>query len=150
MTIGKTRALPSWTFVGRVMSLLFNMLSSLVIVFSSKDKVSFNFMTVVTIHSDFGSQENKVSHYSHCCPIYLPRSDGTRWRDLRFFKCLVLSQCVSLSSSTFIKRLFSSSLLSAIGVVSSAYLRLLIFLPEILIPACASSNLAFCCTLNRS
>ena len=43
----------------------------------------------------------------------------------------------SLSSFTFIKRLFSSSL-SAMTVVSSAYLRLLIFLLAILIPACAS------------
>ena len=50
----------------------------------------------------------------------------------------------SLSSFTFIKRLFSSSLLFAIRVVSSAYLRLLIFLPAILIPAWASSNPAFC------
>ena len=49
----------------------------------------------------------------------------------------------SLSSFTFIKRLFSSSSLSAIRVVSSAYLRLLIFLPLILIPACASSSLVF-------
>ena len=49
----------------------------------------------------------------------------------------------SLSSFTFIKRLFSSFLLSAIRVVSSAYLRLLIFLPAFLIPNCASSNLAF-------
>src|SRR5574337_1002306 len=49
----------------------------------------------------------------------------------------------SLSSFTFIKRLFSSSSLSAIRVVSSAYLRLLIFLPAFLIPACASSSLAF-------
>ena len=48
----------------------------------------------------------------------------------------------SLSSFTFIKRLFSSSL-SAISVVSSAYLKLLIFLPAMLIPACASSNPAF-------
>ena len=39
--------------------------------------------------------------------------------------------------------LFSSSLFSAITVVSSAYLRLLIFLPAILIPACTSSSLAF-------
>ena len=46
----------------------------------------------------------------------------------------------SLSSFTFIKRLFSSSLLSAIRVVSSAYLRLLIFLPAMLISACASSS----------
>src|SRR5574337_591813 len=50
----------------------------------------------------------------------------------------------SLSTFTFTKRLFSSSSLSAIRVVSSAYLRLLIFLPAILIPACASSRLAFC------
>jgi len=48
----------------------------------------------------------------------------------------------SLSSFTFIKRLFSSSLLSPVRVVSSAYLRLFIFLPAILIPACASSSLA--------
>ena len=49
----------------------------------------------------------------------------------------------SLSSFTFIKRLFSSSLFPAIRVVSSAYLRLLIFLPAILIAACASSSPAF-------
>ena len=48
-----------------------------------------------------------------------------------------------LSSFTFIKRLFSSSLLSAIKVVSSVYLRLLIFLPTILIQSCVSSSLAF-------
>ena len=47
------------------------------------------------------------------------------------------------SSFTLNKRVFSSSSLSAIMVVSSAYLRLLIFLPAILIPACASSSLAF-------
>ena len=49
----------------------------------------------------------------------------------------------SLSSFTFIKRIFSSYSLSALKVVSSACLRLLIVLPEILIPACASSSLAF-------
>ena len=49
----------------------------------------------------------------------------------------------SLSSFTLIKRFFSSSSLSAIRVVSSAYLRLLIFLPAIFIPAYASSSLAF-------
>ena len=49
----------------------------------------------------------------------------------------------SVSSFTFIKRLFSSSLLFAIRVVSSAYLRLLIFLLVILIPACALSSPAF-------
>ena len=49
----------------------------------------------------------------------------------------------SLSSFTFINRLFSSSSFIAIRVVSSAYLRLLIFLLAILIPACASPSLAF-------
>ena len=49
----------------------------------------------------------------------------------------------SLSSFTFIKRLFSSSSHFAIGVVSSAYLKLLIFLLAILIQACASSSPAF-------
>ena len=44
----------------------------------------------------------------------------------------------------FIKRIFSSSSLSAIRMLSSAYLRLLIFLPAILIPACASSSVTFC------
>ena len=48
-----------------------------------------------------------------------------------------------LSSFIVIKRLFSSSSLSSIRVASSAYLRLLIFLPAILIPACASSSPAF-------
>jgi len=58
------------------------------------------------------------------------------------FWILSFKPTFSLSSFTFIKRLFSSSL-SAIRVVSSAYLRLLIFLLAILIPACASSSLAF-------
>ena len=49
----------------------------------------------------------------------------------------------SLSSFTFIKRLFSSSSLSAIRLVSSTYLRLLIFLQAVLIPACVSSSRVF-------
>ena len=58
------------------------------------------------------------------------------------FWMLSFKPTFSLSSFTFIKRLFSYSL-SAIRVVSSAYLRLLIFLPAILIPACASSSPVF-------
>ena len=59
------------------------------------------------------------------------------------FWMLSFKQTFSLSSFTFIKRLFSSSSLSAIRVVSSAYLKLLVFLPAILILACASSSPAF-------
>ena len=43
---------------------------------------SFNFMAAVTICSDFGAQENKISHCSHCFPIYLPWSDETRCHDI--------------------------------------------------------------------
>ena len=59
------------------------------------------------------------------------------------FWMLSFKPTFSLSSFTFIKRLFSSSSLSAIRVVSSAYLRLLIFLLAVLIPACAASSPAF-------
>ena len=59
------------------------------------------------------------------------------------FWMLSFKPTFSLSCFTFIKKLFSSSLLSAIRLVSSAYLRLLIFLLAILIPAYASSSPAF-------
>ena len=59
------------------------------------------------------------------------------------FWMLGFKPAFSLSSLTFIKRLFSSSLLSDVRIESSAYLRLLIFLLAILISACASSTLAF-------
>ena len=64
----------------------------------------------------------------HCFPFYLPWSDGP---DAMIFIFWMLSfkPVFSLYSLTFIKRLFSSSLLSAVRVVSSAYLRLLMFLP---------------------
>ena len=57
MTAGKTIALTIWTFVGKVLSLLFNFCHS----FSSKEQASCNFMVTVTICSDFGAQENTVT-----------------------------------------------------------------------------------------
>ena len=61
-----------------------------------------------------------------------------------FIFCMVsFKPTISLSSFTYIKRLFSSSSLSAFRVVSSAYLRLLIFLPTILILGCTSFSLVF-------
>ena len=59
------------TFVGKVISLLFNMLSRLVITFLPR-KESFNFLAAVTICSDFGTQKNKVWHCFHCFSIYFP------------------------------------------------------------------------------
>ena len=83
MTTGKTRALTIWTFVGKVMSLLFNMLSKSVIAFLPRN-FSFNFMTEVTICSDFGAQQNKVCHCdeSHALPqgnsVHFPGLDSFR------------------------------------------------------------------------
>ena len=71
MTTGKTRALTRQTFVGKVMSLLFNMLSRLVISFLPRSK-RLNFMAAVTICSDFGAPKYKVNHCFHCFPIYFP------------------------------------------------------------------------------
>ena len=97
-------------------------------------------MAIVTIYSEFEVQENSLSLF----PLF-PHLFAMKWWDQmswsQFSEGWVLSQLFH-SPFTFIKRLFSSSLLSAIRVVSSAYLRLLIFLPAILIPACALSSLA--------
>ena len=66
----KTIALTRWTFVGKVMSLLFNMLSGLVITFLP-NSMRLNFMAAVTTCSDFRVKKNKVSHCFHCFPICL-------------------------------------------------------------------------------
>ena len=142
MTTGKTIALTRWTSVGKVMSVLLNMLSRLVITFLPRSKRLLISWLQITICSDFGAPKNKIWHCFHFFPIYLPWSDGTGCHDLCFLM-LSFKPTFSLSSFTFIKRLFSFSSLAAIRVVSSAYLRLLIFLPAILIPACASSSPGF-------
>ena len=72
MPTEKTIALTRRTFVSKTMSLLLNMLSRFVIAFSSKEQASFNFMAAVTIHSDFGAQENSICHCFHFFLIYLP------------------------------------------------------------------------------
>ena len=83
MTTGKTIALSRQTFVSKVMSLLFNILSRLVITFL-KEQASFNFIAAVTINSDLGAPKNKVCHCFHLFPIYLPWSDGTRCHNPSF------------------------------------------------------------------
>ena len=85
MTTGKTTALTRQTFVDKVMSLLYNMLSKFAIAFLPRSKCLSNFMAAVTFCSDFLAWENKVCHCFHCFPIYLPWSDGTRCHDLHFF-----------------------------------------------------------------
>ena len=99
-------------------------------------------MSAITTCSDFGAQKNKVSHCFHCFPSISLEVMGPDAMILVFWM-LSYKPTFSLSSFTFIKRVFSSSSLSARRAVSSAYLRLLIFLPTILIQPCASSSPAF-------
>ena len=84
MTTGKPIAFTRWTFVGKVMALLFNMLSRLAITFLPRSKCLLISRLQLTTCSDFGAPQNKVCYYFHCFPIYLPWSDGTRGHDLRF------------------------------------------------------------------
>ena len=98
-------------------------------------------MAAVTVHSNFGAQENKVCHCYHCFPTYLHEVMGHEVSWSSFFECWVLSQ-VFHSPFAFIKRLFKFSSFSSIRVVSSAYLKLMVFLSTVLILACALSSLA--------
>ena len=134
MTTGKTIAFTRWTFVGKVMSLLFSMLFKFVIAFLPRSK----HLLISWLQSPSAViLEPKEKKICHCFPIYLPWSDRTRCHDLSFLN-LSFKPAFSLSSFTLIKRLFIFSSLSPISVTSFAYLRLLIFLQAILIPACDS------------
>ena len=143
MTIGKTIALTRWTFVGKVMSLLFNMLYRLIITFLPKSKhllISWLQSPTAVI---LGPPKTKSVTDSTLAPFICHEVVGPDAMILVFWM-LGFKSALSLSSFTYIKRLLSSSSLSAIRVVSSAYLRLLIFLLAILIPAYVSSSLVFC------
>ena len=142
MTTGKTIALSGWTFVGKVMSLLFNVLSKLVITFLPRSKhllISWLQSPSAVILEPPKIKSDTVSTVSPSISHEVMGLDAM----ILVFWMLSFKPTFSLSFFTFIKGLLSSSSLSAIRVVSSAYLRLLIFLPAILIPACASSNPAF-------
>ena len=84
MTTGKTIALTRQTFAGKVMSLLLNMLSRLVITFLPRSKrllISWLQSPSAVI---LEPPQNKVWHCFHCFSIYFPWSDGTGCHDLRF------------------------------------------------------------------
>ena len=138
MTTGKTLALTLQTFVGKVMSLLFNMVSRVVIVFfffSRSKHLLISWLqsssSVILVPKKIKSVTVSTVSLSICKKWW----DQMPWL---FFECWILNQLFHL-----FKRIFSSSSLSAARVVSSEYLRLLIFLPAILITACASSSPVF-------
>ena len=123
------------------MTLIFNMLSRLVIAFLPRSRC----LSILWLQWPSAMVlEPKKQNLS----LFLLFPHLFAWRDgpdamILVFWMSSFKPTFSLSSFTFIKRLLMS-LFSAIRVVSSAYLRLLIFLPAILIPACASSSLEFC------
>ena len=64
----KTIALTRWTFVGKMMSLLFNMLFRFVIAFLPRSK----HLLISRLQSPFSGPQNKICHSFHFLPIYLP------------------------------------------------------------------------------
>ena len=105
------------------------MLSRLGHSFSSKEQASFNFMAAVTICSDFGAPQIKSLTIFTVSPSICHEVMELDAMTLVFWM-LSFKTTFSLSSFIFINRLFSSSSLSALRVVSSVYLRLFIFLPQ--------------------
>ena len=104
--------------------------------------MSSDFMAAVTVHSDFRAQKEEICHYFHLFPFCLPCSNGANAMILDFL-IFGVKLVLSLSSFTLIKRLFSYSSLFANRVVSSMYVRLLMFLPPILILSYDSSSPTF-------
>ena len=142
MTTGKTIALTRCTFVGKVMSLLFNILCRLVITFLPRSNcllISWLQSPSAVILEPQKIKPLTVSIVSPPICHEVMRLDAM----ILFFWMLSFKPTFSPYSFTSIKRLFSSSSLPAIRVVSSAYLRLLIFLLAILIPAWDSPSPAF-------
>ena len=136
----KTIVLTRQNFVSKVMSLFFNMLSRFVIAFLRKSKhFLISWLQTAVILECKKIKSVMISIVSHLFAM-------TWWdwsHDLSFWM-LSFKAAFSLSSFTSSKRLFNSSSLSAVRVVSPAYLKLLIFLPAILIPVYTWSSPAFC------
>ena len=133
MTTGKTTALTR-TFVGKVMSLFFNMLSRLVITFLPRSKhllISWLQSPCAVILEPHQKNSLTVSIVSPSICHEVMVLDAM----ILVYGMLSFKSTFSLFSFTFIKRLFSYFSLSAISLVLSAYLKLLIFLLAILIPA---------------
>ena len=102
-------------------------------------EASLGFLCTV---SYLGAHENKICHCFHFFLFYLPWSDSTRCHDPGFLN-VEFQASFSLSSFTFIKRLFSSSSLSAIWVVLYCISEAVDISPSNLTPACDSSSPVF-------
>ena len=139
MTAGKTIALTIRTFVSKMMSQLFNTLSRFLIVFLPRSKC--------LLISWLQSPSAVILELKKIKPVNISTFSPTICHEVMGLDAMILvflmlsfKPAFSLSCFTFINRFFCFSLLSVIRVVSSAYLRLLLFLPAILIPSCESSS----------
>ena len=142
MTTGKNIALTIRTFFNTVMSLLFNTLSRFVITFLPRSKL----LLISRLQSSSAVILEPKKRKIYLCFYFFPFCHEVMGPDAMTLFCFLMlsvNPVFLLSSFTIMKRLFSSSSLSAIRVVSSAYMRLWVFLPAILIPACASFSPAF-------
>ena len=140
MATGKSIALATHTFVGQVLSLLF--LSRLVIAFIPRSVFQFPGCSH-HLQWFWSPRKLSLSTVSIVFPPICHKEMGPDAMSIVFWMW-ILSQL--FHSFTFIKRLFSSSFLSDMRVVSSAYLRLSLLLLATFILACASSSLAFSTT----
>ena len=123
MTTGKTIALTRWNFVGKVMSLLFNMLPRFVIAFLPRSKHLLT--SRLQSPSAVILEPQKIAcHCFHCFPIYLPWSDGTRCHDLHdsvftyYYYCKGLwllreKECMPAASNASTTTLMWSALISS-------------------------------------
>ena len=149
MTTGNTMALTRWIFVGKVMHLLLNMLSRLVIAFLPRGKHLLSSWLQPSSAVLLEPKKIKSLTVSIFSPSVCHEVMGQDAMIL-IFRMLSFKAEFSLSSFTFIKKLFSSSLLSIIRVVSSAYLRLLIFLWQFWFWLMVNPAEHFACTLHIS
>ena len=138
----ENHSLSIWTFVGRVMSLLLNMLSRFVIAFLPKSQ----HLLILWLKS----QSTVILEHKKIKSVIASTFPPSIFHEvmgldamISVFWMLSFKPTFSLSSFTIIKRLFSFCSIPVTRVVLSAYLRLLIFPPAILILACDSSSLAF-------
>ena len=127
ITNGKSIALTIWSFVSKVLSLLLNTLSRFVIAFLPRSRCLLISWLKSPSAVILEPKKIKSVTVSIVSPYVCHEVMGLNAMIL-VFEMLSLRPAFSLSSFTFSKRLFSSSLLSAISVGSSAYLKLLIFL----------------------
>ena len=138
--LDKSVALKRQNFVGKVMSLFFNVLSRSFVAFLPRGKHLSWLQSPSAVILE--PKKIKSVNVSIVSPSIFHEVIGP---DAMILVSWMVSfkPAFSRFSYTFIRRLFSSSSLSSIRVVLSVYLRLLILLPETLIPDCASSSLAF-------